>query len=84
VRRQSCWYSSFEPSIISGSLDQRPEPWSLGKSSSGRTSTQEEEHEGNEKEQGVKHVRKQSFGFSRYFSVMFHVKLLVKFVADIC
>lgn len=84
VRRQSCWYSSFEPSIISGSLDQRPEPWSLWKLSSGHTSKQEEERKGNKKEQGGKCIRTQSFVFSRHFSVMFHAKLLLKFIADIC
>lgn len=65
-------------------LDQRTEPWSLWKSSSGHTSKQEEEHEGNEKEQGGKHVRTQLFGFPRYCSIKFHVKLSLKFVADMC
>lgn len=86
VRRQSCWYSSSGPSIISGSLHHRPESWSLWKSPSGHTSKQEEEHKGNKKRARGKCVGTQSlfYFFLKYFSVMFHIVSLLKFTADIC
>lgn len=85
VRRQRCWYSSFEPSIISGSMSQKSEPGSLWKSSSGHTSKHEEKQEAmkmSERENGQQ-LNPLGF-FPRYFSIIFHIKLLLEFIANIC